>query len=315
MQAVVIDEGQLRWQERPDPEPGDHELVVAVRAAGVNGADLSQRAGRYPAPPGWPQDVPGLEMAGEVAAVGARVTRFAVGDRVMALVGGGAQAELAVVDETHALGVPAGLSWPETGGFMEAYATAYDALFGQAGLTLGDRALVTGAAGGVGSAAVQLAALAGAHVVASVRDSARHEEVAALGAAEVVAPADVAEHGPYDVVLELVGAASLPSALDALALRGRVVVIGVGSGATVELDLMALMGRRARISASSLRARSTGEKAVLIAALGSLVVPALGAGRLRVPVAATFPLSDAAGAYERFAAGGKLGKIVLMGGM
>ena len=313
MHAVVIDEGQLRWEERPDPESGDHELVVAVRAAGVNGADLSQRAGRYPAPPGWPQDVPGLEMAGEVAAVGACVTGFALGDRVMALVGGGAQAELAVVDETHALGVPAGLSWAEAGGFMEAYATAYDALFGQAGLTLGDRLLVTGAAGGVGSAAVQLAALAGAHVVASVRDPDRHEEVAALGAIEVVTPRDVAGHGPYDVVLELVGAASLPSALDALALRGRVVVIGVGSGASVELDLMALMGRRARLSASSLRARPSGEKAVLIATLGSLVVPALAAGRLRVPVAATFVLADVAGAYERFAAGGKLGKIVLSG--
>jgi NADPH2:quinone reductase len=171
--------------------------------------------------------------------------------------------------------------------------------------------LVTGAAGGVGSAAVQLAALAGAHVVASVRDQARHGEVAALGAAEVVTPDDVAGHGPYDVVLELVGAASLPSALEGLALRGRVVVIGVGSGATVELDLMALMGRRARISASSLRSRPSGEKAVLIATLGSLVVPALAAGTLRVPVAATFPLADAAGAYERFAAGGKLGKIVL----
>ena len=314
MHAVVIDEGQLRWQERPDPEPGDHELVVAVRAAGVNGADLSQRAGRYPAPPGWPQDVPGLEMAGEVAAAGARVTRFAAGDRVMALVGGGAQAERAVVDEAHALGVPAGLSWPEAGGFMEAYATAYDALFGQAGLTLGDRLLVTGAAGGVGSAAVQLGARAGAHVVASVRDPARREEVAALGAAEVITPADVAAHGPYDVVLELVGAASLPSALEALALRGRVVVIGVGSGANVELDLMAMMGRRARISASSLRARSSGEKAVLIATLGSLVVPALAAGRLRVPVATTFALADVADAYERFAAGGKLGKIVLTGG-
>ena len=314
MQAVVIDEGQLRWQERPDPEPGDHELVVAVRAAGVNGADLAQRAGRYPAPPGWPQDIPGLEMAGEVEAVGARVTRFAVGDRVMALVGGGAQAELAVVDEAHALGVPAGLSWPEAGGFMEANATAYDALFGQAGLSLGDRVLVTGAAGGVGSAAVQLAALAGADVVASVRDPARHEEVAALGAAAVVAPGGIAAHGPYDVVLELVGAASLPSALEALALRGRVVVIGVGSGANVDLDLMALMGRRARICGSTLRARSSGEKAVLIATLGSLVVPALAAGRLRVPVAATFRLTDAAGAYERFAAGGKLGKIVLTGG-
>ena len=196
MYAVVIDEGSLRWEQRPDPEPGDHELVVAVRAAGVNGADLSQRAGRYPAPPGWPQDVPGLEMAGEVAAVGARVTRFAVGDRVMALVGGGAQAELAMVDEAHALGVPAGLCWPEAGGFMEAYATAYDALFGQAGLTLGDRVLVTGAAGGVGSAAVQLAALAGARVVASVRDPAKREEVAALGAAEVVDPGDVARARP-----------------------------------------------------------------------------------------------------------------------
>ena len=128
--------------------------------------------------------------------MGARVTRFAVGDRVMALVGGGAQAELAVVDEAHALAVPAGLSWPEAGGFMEAFATAYDALFAQAGLTLGDRVLVTGAAGGVGTAAVQLAATAGARVVASVRDTARHEAVAALGATEVVEPAAVVDHGP-----------------------------------------------------------------------------------------------------------------------
>jgi NADPH:quinone reductase len=309
--AIVIDEGQLRWQEQPDPEPGDHDIVVAVRAAGVNGADLSQRAGRYPAPAGWPQDIPGLEMAGEVAAVGARVTRFAVGDRVMALVGGGAQAELAVVDEAHALGVPAGLNWPEAGGFMEAYATAYDALFGQACLTLGDRVLITGAAGGVGSAAVQLASLAGARVVASVRDAALHEAVAALAGVEVVDPGAVEQHGPYDVVLELVGAASLPSALAALAVRARVVVIGVGSGAVAEVDLMALMRSRARIFASNLRSRQSGEKSVLIETLGALVVPALAEGTLRVPVAATYPLRDAAGAYERFAAGGKVGKIVL----
>jgi NADPH:quinone reductase-like Zn-dependent oxidoreductase len=311
MHAVVIDGGQLRWLERPDPRPGDHEVVVAVRAAAVNGADLSQRAGTYPAPPGWPQDVPGLEMAGEVVAAGRSVTRFAAGDRVMALVGGGAQAELAAVDEAHALGVPAGLSWPEAGGFMEAYATAYDALFGQAGLTLGDRVLVTGAAGGVGTAAVQLAAAAGARVVASVRDRSQHEAVAALGADAVVEPGDVAAHGPYDVVLELVGAASLPSALDALATGARVVVIGVGSGAVVEVDLSALMRARARVSASTLRARPSGEKAILVAALGALVVPALADGRLRVPLAATFPLEDAAAAYERFAAGGKVGKVVL----
>ena len=174
MYAVVIVDKELRWRERPDPEPGDHDLVVRVRGAGVNGADVMQRAGRYPVPPGWPQEVPGLEMAGEVAAVGPRVTRF-LGDRVMALVGGGAQAELAVVDEAHALAVPDGLSWAEAGGFMEAYATAYDALFGQAGLTLGDRVLVSGAAGGVGTAAVQLAAAAGAtrHRVGARRRAAR----------------------------------------------------------------------------------------------------------------------------------------------
>ena len=135
-------------------------------------------------------------MAGEVAAVGPRVTRFAVGDRVMALVGGGGQAELATVDEAHALPVPDGLSWAEAGGFMEAYATAYDALFGQAGLTLGDRLLVSGAAGGVGTAAVQLASAAGATVTASVRDATLRDAVAALGAARVIAPDEVAASGP-----------------------------------------------------------------------------------------------------------------------
>jgi NADPH:quinone reductase-like Zn-dependent oxidoreductase len=230
----------------------------------------------------------------------------------MALVGGGGQAELALVDEAHALAVPSGLSWAEAGGFMEAYATAFDALFGQASLTIGDRVLVTGAAGGVGTAAVQLAVSAGARVVASVRDPSLHEGVAGLGAAEVVAADDVAAHGPYDVVLELVGAASLPSALAALATGARVVVIGVGSGAQVELDLFRLMSRRARISASTLRARPSGEKAVLVARLGTHVVPALASGRLRVPVDATFPLADAAAGHERFSAGGKAGKIVLL---
>ena len=313
MYAVVIEQGQVRWQERPDPEPGDHEILVAVRGAGVNGADISQRAGTYPAPPGWPQDIPGLEMAGEVVAAGRRVTRFAAGDRVMALVGGGGQAELALVDEAHALPVPAGLSWEEAGGFMEAWATAYDALFGQAGLTLGDRVLITGAAGGVGSAGVQLAALAGARVVASVRDAAQREAVAALGATEVVDPAEVAARGPYDVVLELVGAASLPSALGALATGARVVVIGIGGGSVVEIDLKALMRSRAGIRASTLRARPGGEKAVLVRQLGDRVVPALAEGRLRVPVAAAFRLADAAAAYERFTAGGKVGKVVLTG--
>jgi NADPH:quinone reductase-like Zn-dependent oxidoreductase len=312
MHAVVIEDGELLWREHADPVLGDRDIVVRVKGAGLNGADIMQRAGRYPPPPGWPQEIPGLEIAGEVVGAGPGVTRFSVGDRVMALVGGGGQAELARVHETHALSVPESVGWAQAGGFMEAYATAYDALFTQAGLTLGDRVLVSGAAGGVGTAAVQLATAAGATVVASVRGSEQRDVVAALGA-RVVAPDDVEDAGPYDVVLELVGAASLPAALAALALRARIVVIGIGGGARVEIDLLQLMGKRARLSASQLRARPSGEKAVLVATLGEKVVPGLAAGRLRVPVLATFPLAEAKAAYDRFTAGGKTGKIVLTG--
>lgn len=312
MNAAVIDGGRLRWQKSPDPQAGDHDLLVAVRAAGVNAADIAQLEGLYPAPPGWPRDIPGLDMAGEVASVGSRVTRFAVGDRVMALVGGGAHAALATVDEAHALAAPVDLPWPEAGGFMEVFATAFDALFSQAHLAPRERLLVTGAAGGVGCAAVQLAALAGAHVVASVRDPVHHEAVAALGAAEVVEPWEVAQRGPYDVVLELVGAASLPTALEGLATGGRVVIIGVVIGEKLEVDLLQLMSRRVRLFASTLRARSRDEKAAVISALGAHTMPLLAGGRLRVPVSETYPLSEAAAAYERFARGGKLGKIVLV---
>jgi NADPH2:quinone reductase len=310
--AVVIDDGALRWAERPDPAPGDTELLVDVRAAGLNGADLLQRRGHYPAPPGVPPDIPGMELAGTVVAAGRQVTRFAVGDRVMGLVGGGAQATRAVVDETHALAVPDGVGWPEAGGFPEVFATAFDALFTQAELAMGDRVLVTGAAGGVGTAAVQLAATAGAHVVASVRQPSVRPEVAALGANEVVDPADVAVHGPYDVVLELVGAASLPTTLGALAAGARVAVIGVGSGAKVELNLLQLMGARARISGSTLRARDRHGKGAVMGAVGAHVRPLLAAGRLTVPVDSTFPMADATAVYDRFAGGGKLGKIVLV---
>ncbi len=312
MQAVVIEDGALVWREAPVPVAGDTELLVAVRAAGVNGADLAQLAGRYPAPPGSPRDIPGLELAGEVLKTGRQVTRHRVGDRVMALVGGGAQATLAVVDEAHALAVPAGLGWPEAGGFVEAFATAHDALFTQARLTMGERLLVTGAAGGVGTAAVQMAAAAGAQVTAAVRDPRCRDEVEALGAAEAIDPAEIASHGPFDVVLELVGAASLPAALGALATGGRALLVGVGSGAVVELDLMRLMSRRARLLTSTLRARRREEKAAVMNALAAHVVPLLANGRIRVPVYGTLPLAEAAAGYERFAAPGKLGKFVLV---
>jgi NADPH:quinone reductase-like Zn-dependent oxidoreductase len=312
MRAVTISDGRLVVAERPDPEPGKGELLVRVAAAGLNGADLHQVMGRYPAPPGSPADIPGLELAGEVAAVGPDVHRFAKGDRVMAVVGGGGQAELAAVHERLAIPVPDGLAWPEAGGFPEVVTTAHDALFTQCGLGLGDRLLVHGAAGGVGTAAVQLAAAAGALVVAGVRNPDHHQAVADLGAAVVAEPGQVFDHGPFDVILELVGAPNFPANLDALATGGRLMVIGVGAGADVRLDLHRLMARRARVLASSLRPRPLEQKADAARRVEHQTLPLLADGRLRVPVAATFPLERAQEAYDRFTAGGKLGKLVLV---
>src|SRR5207244_7738048 len=155
MRAATIRDGEVRTEEHPDPKPGAGQVLVRVRAAGLNGADMLQRRGLYPAPPGAPADIPGLELAGEVAALGPGASRFDEGDRVMAIVGGGGQAELAVVHERAAMPVPAALDWPLAGGFPEVFVTAHDAVFTQAGLGPGERLLVHGAAGGVGTAAVQ----------------------------------------------------------------------------------------------------------------------------------------------------------------
>jgi putative PIG3 family NAD(P)H quinone oxidoreductase len=312
MRAAVIADGEVAVQERPDPEPGAGEVLVRVRAAGLNGADLHQRKGNYPAPPGSPQDIPGLELAGEVAARGPGAERFADGDRVMAIVGGGGQAELCVVHERQLMPVPENLDWPAAGGVPEVFTTAHDAMFTQACLQSGERFLVHGGAGGVGTAAVQLARAAGAHVTATVRNAALHDGVRELGAHEVLAPDAFADRGPYDVVLDLIGAPNVPDSLNALNTGGRIVVIGVGGGFKAELNLLALMGRRARIMASTLRPRPLEEKALTARAMEHNVLPLLARGDVRVPVAATFPLDRVHDAYERFAAGGKLGKIVLL---
>lgn len=312
MQAVTIAEGRLQWRPHPDPVPGRGQLLVRVEAAGVNAADLMQARGAYPPPPGFAPDIPGLELAGEVLAVGPGAGRFSGGERVMALVGGGAQAELALVEEAEAMAVPASLSWDEAGGFPEAFSTAHDALFTQCGLGLGERVLVTGAAGGVGSAAVQLAAAAGAEVVASVRRPELRDAVEALGAARAVDPSEVAPQGPFDVVLELVGGEGFAHSLRALATGGRLSVIGVGAGSRVEVELFELMARRASVRGSTLRARPAAQKAAVARSLEATVVPLLASGRLRVPVLERFALAEAQGAYDRFAAGAKLGKIVLL---
>jgi len=310
MRAVTTAQGGVSVEERPDPVPGPCELLVRVRAAGLNAADLMQVRGLYPPPSGVPADIPGLELAGEVVGVGEGATRFRPGDRVMSLVGGGAQAELVAVDERVAMPMPPALGWVAAGGFPEAFTTAHDALVTQCRLQSGERLLVTGAAGGVGTAAVQIGAALGAEVVASVRPPALKPVVAGLGAM-AVDPSEAEAYGPFDVIIELVGAVNFPSNVRCLSSGGRIAVIGVGAGARIELDLLALMRRRARIMGSMLRNRSPEEKALAARGVEADLLPLVEAGKLRVVVGETFDLENAPAAYGRFQEGGKLGKIVL----
>ena len=311
MRAVTISDGQLSVEQHSDPEPGAGQILVAVKAAGVNGADILQRKGGYPAPPGSPEDIPGLELAGEVKARGPGAERFAEGDRVMAIAGGGGQAELAVLHERAAMPVPDGLDWPAAGGTPEVFVTAHDAIFGQGGLRPGERLLVHGGAGGVGTAAIQLGREAGASVTATVRNEGVRAEVEQLGA-RVIEPEGFADEGPFDVVLELVGAPNVADNLKALATGGRVVVIGVGAGFKAEVNLLTLMGKRGTLRGSTLRARPLEEKAAAMRLVEKEVLPLFESGALTVPIADTFPLDQAEAAYERFSAGGKLGKVVLL---
>jgi NADPH:quinone reductase len=311
MRAVTIRDQQLSVEEHPDPEPGHGEVLVRVRAAGLNGADLHQLAGGYPAPPGSPPDIPGLELAGEVIACGSGVLRLSEGDRVMSIVGGGGQAELAVINERTAMPVPDNLSWPEAGGTPEVFTTAHDAVFTQAELTVGERLLVHGGAGGVGTAAVQLGHAAGARVTATVRNPDLRDRVAELGAT-VLAPDEFGDHGPYDVILELIGAVNLTENLKSLETGGRITVIGMGAGAKGEINLGLLLTKRGRIHGSTLRSRPLEQKALTARGMERSVLPLLASGAVRVPVAETYSLADAPAAYDHFKRGGKFGKIVLL---
>jgi putative PIG3 family NAD(P)H quinone oxidoreductase len=311
MRAVVIKDGGILIEERPDPEPGSHEVLVRVHAAGINNADILQREGHYPPPAGVPADMPGMEFAGEVKANGPGADRFPVGERVMALIAGAGQAELVTVHERMLMPIPPKLDWPGAGGLPEVFTTAHDALFTQCELQAGERLLVHGAAGGVGMAAVQLGRSAGARVSATVRNPKHRDTVASLGAS-VLSPEDFVDEGPFDVILELVGAPNMQNNLRALRIGGRISVIGTGAGGVVnEFPIGLLMARRGRIHGSTLRGRSLEEKALAARALERHVLPLFTTGALRVPLHKTFPLAQAAEAYDCFAAGSKLGKIVL----
>jgi NADPH2:quinone reductase len=310
MRAVTVRDGAVVVEDHPDPRPAAGEILVRVRAAGLNGADVLQMKGFYPAPPGAPPDIPGLEFAGEVAECGAGVGRFEVGDRVMAVVGGGGQAELITVNERLVMPVPDELDWDAAGGVPEVFTTAHDALFSQGGLAVGERLLVHGAAGGVGTAAIQLGTQAGARVTATVRNEGSRAQIAALGAL-AIAPEGFEDAGPFDVILELVGAVNLEANLKALAMRGRICVIGVGAGASGEINLLSLMAKRGAIHASTLRARALEDKAAAARLVEKHVLPGFASGDLTVPVARTFAVEDAPDAYAFFQQSGKLGKVVL----
>lgn len=312
MRAVTIADNDLVFRtDYPDPVPGLGEVLVRVAAAGLNGADLLQKRGAYPAPPGSPADIPGLELAGTVAAVGAGTSRFELGDRVMAIVGGGGQAELAVVHERQLMPVPAELDLVAAGGFPETFTTAHDAVVVQAGLRPGERLVVHGAAGGVGTAAVQIGKAMGATVVATTRHQQFDERLLELGAAAVTRPGEHFRHGPFDVVLELIGGSNLNDDVKSLAPGGRIAIIGVGAGIKAELNLLALMSVRGRILGSTLRSRPLEEKAQTARGLEHEVLPLVARGLLDVPVDATFPAEEARAAYDHFKAGGKFGKVVL----
>ena len=321
MRAVVFDGAGgnevVHVRDRPDPVPQGTEVAVAVRYAGVNPADVLQRRGHYPAPGGAPVDVPGLEVAGEVVMTGDRARRWQPGDRVFGLVAGGGLASRVVVDESNLAAVPSNLDDPEAAAVPEAFVTAHDALRTQAGLTPGERVLVHGATGGVGTAALQIVRASGARAYGVSRSAGGAELVTSLGAtaiddAEVVAQVTAATDGAgVDVVLELVGAPHFPANLEVLATGGRIVVVGVGAGSKIELPLLALMGKRARLIGTVLRARSIPEKAAAMRAFEREVVPRLADGSLHPLVDATYPVDAVHDAFDHLEAAGKRGKILL----
>ncbi|WP_406631359.1 zinc-binding dehydrogenase [Amycolatopsis sp. WGS_07] len=311
MRAVTIRDGKFELGEAPDPVAHGDQVIVRIHAAGLNAADLQQAQGTYPAPPGWPEDIPGLEVAGVVEQAD-RDGTWAVGDRVMAVVGGGGHAERIAVPASLLLPIPDQVDDVRAAGFPEAFSTAWDGLVEQAGVRPGERVLVTGAAGGVGTAMVQVAGFAGAEVVASVRRAESHAAVRELvPGAKVVTPDQEEENGPYDVVVELVGGEDCLRRVQWLNPYGRILVIGVGAGQESPLRLFDLMRVRGRVLGSTIRSRSTVEKAVLARRVRAGLLDALAEGRVSVPVDSVFPLEEALKAYERLGSAGKLGKVVL----
>jgi NADPH:quinone reductase-like Zn-dependent oxidoreductase len=309
MKAVKIVEKSVEVLDVEVPHMGSDDLLVKVASAGLNAADLLQVAGNYPPPPGVDPSIPGLEFAGTVAAVGSVADDHLIGKKVMAIVAGAAQAEFIVVHKSNVITVPQDSDIAQWGAFPEVYTTAFDAIFRQANLKIGERILITGATGGVGSAAIDLAKTAGAVVVASSRSEGGRSYIAAKGAL-AISPEEISTNGDYDVVLELTGGTSTIAALSALKIGGRIVVIGLTANSKVEIDLRQIMARRATICGSTLRARSIAEKSLLAKVIGEQVVPLVASGKFVLPPTTFFPIEQAKEAYAYFTSS-KTGKVAL----
>lgn len=323
MNAVVMsgagDPDVLELREVMRPAPGPDELLVRVSSSGINRADLLQRRGRYPVPPGWPEDILGLEFSGVVEEAGSGCRLFEVGDRVMGILGGGGYAEYVTLHERGAVRVPQALDAERAGALPEVFMTAFDALFLQMGLAAGETLLVHAVGSGVGTAAVQLARAAGVRTVGTSRTPEKLERATALGLHVPVlgdgswAERVLSETGGrgVDVVLDLVGAPYVSGNLDVLASRGRWVVVGVSGGSLAELDLRRLMSKRASVTGTLLRARPLEEKIDLARAFEARVLPQFESGHLEPVVDWIYPAAEAADAHRRMEANLNFGKILL----
>lgn len=332
MRALTFDQPGgpevLALTDVPEPAPGLWDLQVRVRAVALNRADLLQLRGLYPPPVGAPEKIPGLEYAGEVEAVGAHVTRFKTGDRVMGLVGGGAFAEVLVTHEREAVRIPERLSFEEGAAIPEAFITAYDALIVQGGLRAGEVALIHAAASGVGTAALQVALVHGALPIGTARTPAKRARLArefpnalvldpGFDSASSDAPRFAEQvksrtgGSGADVALELVGGNYLPETIAAMARQGRVLLVGLLAGAKAELELRAVLTRRLSLIGTVLRSRPAEEKMTAALTLERHLVPLFERGLLRPIVDATFDMKDAARALTRLVDNASYGKILL----
>ncbi|MBS1956970.1 MAG: NAD(P)H-quinone oxidoreductase [Cyanobacteria bacterium SZAS-4] len=324
MRAIVISKPGgpevLQYTEVADVEPQRGEIRVRVRATAVNRADLVQREGRYPAPAGVPADIPGLEYAGDVDAVGEAVTDLKVGDKVFGLVGGGSYAEYIIVHSRATSKMPNHLSYEEAASFPEAFITAYDAMVSQCRLSAGETVLISAAASGVGTAAIQIAHAIGARPIGTTRTAAKADRLQEFGLKDVIVNGDTTfaedvlklTNGiGVDVTLELVGGEYISQDLQCTAPRGRIVLVGLLAGASCKFNLGMLLSKRLELRGTSLRARPLEEKIVIAQTFSKSLVPLIGAGKLKSVIDKTFPLKDAAAAHEFLGQNESFGKVVL----